>query len=85
MKYYVIEEIDTKTTDGWTIWEGFDYEEALKAKENAISDFERYHTPKEKEHRVLDFQVYDLPDDIDTSDKMAISDACLECGGWDNF
>lgn len=83
MKYYQIVEIDNQTMEGWNVWEGFDYNEALKAKEKALSDFDHYHTPREKSHRVLEFRLYEIPDDTDIEDEMELAEATL--GDYDNF
>lgn len=82
MKFYQIVEVDTQTCEGWDIWEGFDFDEALKAKEKAISDFEYYHTPREKKVRVLEFRLYDIPDDTDIDDKMELAAVALD---YDQF
>ena len=82
MKYYQIVEIDTETLECWDIWEGFDFDEALKAKEKAFSDFLYYHTPREAKRRELEFRVYNIPDDTDIDDPMELAAVALD---YDQF
>ena len=81
--YYEIAEVDTKTGEEWTIWEGFDYDEALKAKENAISDFEHYHTAREKEHRIIECRAWEL--DCESEEEIDLTDILSYCSGYDDF
>lgn len=83
MKYYEI--VTIRGLDEDTEWKGFDLEEALKQKADALVYFERRFTASEKKKNSVDFRVYDLPDDIDINDEDAVFDAVSDCIGYDNF
>jgi hypothetical protein len=90
MKYYIVgtrkyNTNHTDFTDEWTSYSGFDYEEAKKALAEEQSNYECYSTKQEKATHEVFGEVYELPDDIDTTDKDAITDALCECCCCDDF
>lgn len=85
MKYYIVgtrkytNEKHTDLTDEWTTYQGFDYEEAKKALAEEKSNYECYSTKQEKVMYEVFGEVYELPDDLDTSDEDAVTDALCDC------
>lgn len=90
MKYYIVgtrkyNAKHTDFTDEWTAYQGFDYEEAKKALAEEKSNYECYSTKQEKATHEVFGEVYELPDDLDTTDKDAVTDALCDCCCCDDF
>ncbi len=86
MKFYQIITISMKNNepgDEFTVWEGFDYEEALKQKEKAEQAFNTL-SDYDKKHQVLEARVYDL-ELTENPDADEINDAIIDSLGYNEF
>lgn len=83
MKYYEIVDVK-KDGEEFTEWKGFDLEEALIEKEDALINWERS-SDYNRKRSTIECRVYDLPEDTDINDEDAVFDAVSDCIGYDNF
>lgn len=88
MKFYEICDVDVKNNgeygDELLIWEGFNLEEALSKKAEALNDFDRK-SNRDKQHSTIECRVYELPNDTDIEDEDELINAICDCGGYNEF
>lgn len=77
MKYYTLTEIELRGNgeygDEFDSYAGFDFEKIMEAYSNVRSN-DKY---------ALEIRAYELPNDIDVNDEDEISNAIVECAGYD--
>lgn len=83
MKIYAVTTI--KNGDEYAEYLGADLNEALKAYDDAKTNYDVYLTSSEKTNAEVEARVYEIADNVDIEDTDELTNAIIDCCGYDEF